>query len=62
LESEDRESPTTYQKDAKKRPSTLDFTADPAVVKVLAEGERLSFGHLVNPAFATEISNNVGPT
>src|SRR5438309_7162396 len=34
----------------------LDFTADPAAVRALAEGERLSFGHLANPAFATEIS------
>jgi ERCC4-related helicase len=43
--------------DEKKLPPALDFTADPNVVKVLAEGERLSFGHLVNPTFATEISN-----
>ncbi len=35
----------------------LDFTAQPAFVKLLAEGERLSFGHLVNPVFAAEISN-----
>jgi len=34
----------------------LDFTAPPEIVKVLAEGERLSFGHLANPTFATEIS------
>ncbi|MBC7347356.1 MAG: DUF3883 domain-containing protein, partial [Clostridia bacterium] len=34
----------------------LDFTADPAVVRAVAEGERLSFGHLANPAFATETS------
>lgn len=34
----------------------LDFTADPEAVQALAEGERLSFGHLSNPAFATEIS------
>jgi len=38
-------------------PSILDFTAQPEIVKVLAEGERLSFGHLMNPAFATEISS-----
>lgn len=37
-------------------PPILDFTAPPEIVKVLAEGERLSFGHLMNPAFATEIS------
>ena len=34
----------------------LDFTANPAGVLAIAEGERLSFGHLTNPAFATEIS------
>ena len=50
------EPPPNGKKDKKPRP-TLDFTADPNVVKVLAEGERLSFGHLANPAFATEISN-----
>ena len=37
-------------------PLLLDFTANPAAVRALAEGERLSFGHLANPAFATEIS------
>ena len=39
------------------RPTIMDFTANPERVKLLAEGERLSFGHLVNPSFATEISN-----
>lgn len=38
-------------------PPILDFTARPEVVRALAEGERLSFGHLANPAFATEISS-----
>jgi superfamily II DNA or RNA helicase len=42
---------------AEKPSPILDFTADPAAVKVLAEGERLSFGHLMNPAFATETSS-----
>ncbi len=48
--------------DQEERPATadgppiLDFTADPIAVQALAEGERLSFGHLSNPAFATEIS------
>src|SRR5437660_10291541 len=37
------------------RPS-IDFTADPDVVRVVVEGERLTYGHLFNPAFATEIS------
>jgi len=36
--------------------STLDFAADPEVVRVVAEGERLAYGHHFNPAFATEIS------
>lgn len=40
-----------------KAPTVLDFTTPPEIVKVLAEGERLSFGHLANPTFATEISN-----
>ena len=35
----------------------LDFTVKPEVVSALVEGERLSFGHLANPVFATEISN-----
>ena len=34
----------------------LDFTASPHVVRALVEGERLSFGHMFNPAFATETS------
>src|SRR3954468_2836556 len=32
----------------------LDFSTDPEVVRVVAEGERLAFGHLFNPAFAIE--------
>ena len=34
----------------------LDFTARPAVVAAVAEATRLSYGHLCNPAFATEVS------
>jgi len=34
----------------------LDFTSRPEVVRTLAEGERLSFGHMANPTFATEVS------
>ncbi|MBP9024751.1 MAG: DUF3883 domain-containing protein [Phycisphaerae bacterium] len=37
-------------------PPVLDFTASPHVIRSLVEGERLSFGHMFNPAFATEIS------
>ncbi len=38
-------------------PLPLDFTAQPEFVRIMAEGERLSYGHLMNPAFATEISS-----
>jgi len=34
----------------------LDFTASPEAVLAVAEGERLSYGHMANPTFATEIS------
>jgi superfamily II DNA or RNA helicase len=34
----------------------LDFAAPPAVVGAVAEATRLTYGHLFNPAFATEIS------
>ena len=34
----------------------LDFTASAESVLAVAEGERLTYGHLANPAFATEIS------
>ncbi|MBI4317406.1 MAG: DUF3883 domain-containing protein [Chloroflexi bacterium] len=32
------------------------FSTDPEIVRAVAEGERLAYGHLFNPAFATEIS------
>jgi superfamily II DNA or RNA helicase/DNA-binding XRE family transcriptional regulator len=44
----------TERKAAAIRPA--DFTAPPEAVRVLAECERLSFGHMFNPAFATETS------
>jgi SNF2 family DNA or RNA helicase len=34
----------------------LDFLGDANALRVLVEGERLSYGHLFNPVFATEIS------
>ena len=34
----------------------IDFSAHPEVVRVIAEGERLRYGHLFNPSFATVIS------
>jgi len=37
-------------------PKALDFLGDANALRVLVEGERLSYGHLFNPAFATEIS------
>lgn len=48
--------PSLNSEKEREQSSVLDFTAKPEIVKILAEGERLSFGHLVNPAFATEIS------
>jgi len=33
-----------------------DFTTDPEIVQLVTEGYRLTYGHLFNPAFATEIS------
>ena len=35
---------------------TLDFSADPDSVSAVAEAHRLTYGHLFNPAFATETS------
>src|SRR5690606_28580707 len=40
-----------------KEPPLADFTSKPDLVRSLVEGERLSFGHLANPAFATEIAS-----
>lgn len=57
LETRVNEATATFGKPNNSPPVSLDFTAQPAIVKVLAEGERLSFGHLMNPAFATEISS-----
>ena len=49
------EAPTLIS-DSTATPPALDFTADPEIVRVVVEGERLSYGHLYNPTFATEIS------
>jgi len=57
LEMRVAEESAPYGKQEETPPAILDFTAKPEIVKVLAEGERLSFGHLMNPAFATEISS-----
>ncbi len=37
-------------------PPSLDFSADPNAVSAVAEAHRLAYGHLFNPAFATETS------
>ena len=37
-------------------PAVLDFTTAPDVVAAVAESHRLGYGHLFNPAFATEVS------
>ncbi len=37
-------------------PTRTDFLAPPDRVRLCAEAERLSFGHLFNPTFATEVS------
>ena len=37
-------------------PEFLDYLADPEKVKTFVEGERLGYGHLFNPVFATETS------
>jgi superfamily II DNA or RNA helicase/DNA-binding XRE family transcriptional regulator len=34
----------------------LDFSTSSEIVRLVAEGERLAYGHLFNPAFATETS------
>lgn len=36
--------------------TSLDFSSDPEDVRVVVEAERLSYGHLANPAFAAEVS------
>jgi superfamily II DNA or RNA helicase len=37
-------------------PQAVDFMGDGMAVRAMVEGERLVFGHLANPAFATEVS------
>ncbi len=40
--------------DAARNGAAVDFSTDPEVVRLVAEGERLAFGHQANPAFAIE--------
>jgi transcriptional regulator with XRE-family HTH domain len=49
-------SPTADGASKLENPPGIDFSADPEIVRVIAEGERLTYGHLFNPSFATEIS------
>lgn len=49
--------PIATDSDVPEGPPILDFTGSPDVVRTVTEGERLTFGHLSNPAFATEISS-----
>ena len=48
--------PVRDYKVSPQKPSLTDFTTDSEIVRVVAEGHRLTYGHLFNPAFATEIS------
>src|SRR6266581_7043143 len=50
-----RETSATYTLEPEAIPA-IDFSANPEVVRTVVEGERLTYGHLFNPAFATEIS------
>ena len=49
------EEPAAY--DASSPPPSMDFAADPQAVAAVAEAHRLAYGHLFNPAFATETSS-----
>lgn len=50
-----KEPAAAYEAGSKKTDLT-DFTTNPEIVQLVAEGHRLTYGHLYNPAFATEIS------
>src|SRR5712691_7447269 len=50
-----REPGPAYTLEPKHAPP-IDFSADPQIVRTAVEGERLTYGHLFNPAFAAEIS------
>lgn len=50
-----KEPVATYGSESQ-RAGPIDFTTDPEIVRVVAEGRRLTYGHLFNPTFATEIS------
>ncbi len=50
-----RESGANYTLEPEHDPP-IDFSSDPEIVRTVVEGERLTYGHLYNPAFAAEIS------
>ncbi len=50
-----RESSASYLAESE-LPVPIDFSADADIVRTVVEGERLTYGHLFNPAFAAEIS------
>ena len=50
-----REPFANYQPESALAPP-IDFSANAEAVRTVVEGERLTYGHLFNPAFATEIS------
>lgn len=56
LEASDGLRAATVEAEAVAASFEIDFGADPDAVRLVAEAERLSFGHLFNPSFATEIS------
>ncbi len=49
------ESLVPYRQDIEQVPH-IDFSTNPEIVKLVSESERLCYGQLVNPSFATEIS------
>ena len=49
------EQPAAY--DVSSPPPSMDFAAGPHAVAAVAEAHRLAYGHLFNPAFATETSS-----
>lgn len=51
-----REPDGWYQIGPEPETPVIDFAANAEIVRTVVEGERLTYGHLFNPAFATEIS------
>ena len=53
---EEVEGVRTFPDEEPTPPPSMDFSADPNAVSAVAEAHRLAYGHLFNPAFATETS------